>query len=360
MHLPHLLELEDRFELAAVCDISEDVASECARAATGAGRLVHEQEDMLTGRSTPCSVLPPAATRRSRSAAASPGRHVFVEKPMCLNLDEGREMAQAAERAGVRLMVGTMKRYDPAYERMLEVLPDAGELRLVRVTTLESPFAPYIEGYALTPLTPGPPELLEQLRCGGRAALTSRAAGCRRRRSTATAGCCSTTSCTSSTRSAARSASRAVALSPSSRRRLREHQPRVRRRRLPPVVGRPAGDRPLQAGAGVLRARCSPDTDPPVAVSPGYAERAGDRARGCRPHRMRGVRSRRSHPSRRSTPRACRVPFRDRPRTRGTHGPEPTVCTTSPCVTRSRSPTLSGEPVAQPSDFGAERTRANP
>ena len=75
---------------------------------------------------------------------------------MCLNLEEGREMAQAAERAGVRLMVGTMKRYDPAYERMLEVLPDAGELRLVRVTTLESPFAPYIEGYALTPLTPGP------------------------------------------------------------------------------------------------------------------------------------------------------------------------------------------------------------
>jgi predicted dehydrogenase len=37
----------------------------------------------------------------------------MVEKPMCLNLDEGREMLDAASAAGVQLMVGTMKRYDP-------------------------------------------------------------------------------------------------------------------------------------------------------------------------------------------------------------------------------------------------------
>ena len=46
-------------------------------------------------------------------------------------------------------MVGTMKRYDPAYERLLELLPEAGELRLIRVTTLESPFQPYVEGYPM-------------------------------------------------------------------------------------------------------------------------------------------------------------------------------------------------------------------
>ena len=50
-------------------------------------------------------------------------------------------MIEAAERAGVRLMVGTMKRYDPAYQRLLELLPDVDDLRMVRVTTLESPLA---------------------------------------------------------------------------------------------------------------------------------------------------------------------------------------------------------------------------
>ena len=32
----------------------------------------------------------------------------------------------AARSAGVRLMVGTMKRYDPAYERLAELLPRRG------------------------------------------------------------------------------------------------------------------------------------------------------------------------------------------------------------------------------------------
>jgi predicted dehydrogenase len=163
MHLPHLVELEDRFALAAVCDISEDVASECARR-FGAAKSFTSWEAMLAEPLDAVLVLTSGSHAPIAVAAAQAGVHVFVEKPMCLNLDEGLEMTQAAERAGVRLMVGTMKRYDPAYERMLEVLPDAGELRLVRVTTLESPFEPYIEGYAVTAPGGAPPELLAQLR----------------------------------------------------------------------------------------------------------------------------------------------------------------------------------------------------
>jgi predicted dehydrogenase len=47
------------------------------------------------------------------------------------------------------LMVGTMKRYDPAYERLSELLPAVEDLRLIRVTTLESPWAPYVAHYPL-------------------------------------------------------------------------------------------------------------------------------------------------------------------------------------------------------------------
>ena len=46
-------------------------------------------------------------------------------------------------------MVGTMKRYDPAYERLSELLPELEDLRLIRVTTLESPWAPYVAHYPL-------------------------------------------------------------------------------------------------------------------------------------------------------------------------------------------------------------------
>jgi predicted dehydrogenase len=72
-------------------------------------------------------------------------------------------MLSAARASDVRLMVGTMKRYDPAYERLLELMP-LEDLRLVGVTTLESPFQPYVQAYPLTQMTPAPPAVLEQLR----------------------------------------------------------------------------------------------------------------------------------------------------------------------------------------------------
>jgi len=66
-------------------------------------------------------------------------------------------MVAAADQAGVVLMVGTMKRYDPAYERLLERLPDVEDVRLVRCTTLESPLEPYVAHYPLVgPDGPGP------------------------------------------------------------------------------------------------------------------------------------------------------------------------------------------------------------
>jgi predicted dehydrogenase len=105
-------------------------------------------------------------------AAAQAGLHVFMEKPMCLSLAEGREVLDAARKSDVRVMVGTMKRYDPAYERLLALMP-LDDLRLVSVTTLESPFQPYVEAYPLTPMTPPPADVLNALRADDEARLTA-------------------------------------------------------------------------------------------------------------------------------------------------------------------------------------------
>ena len=59
-------------------------------------------------------------------AAAQAGLHVFVEKPMCFSAAEGRAMVAAAEQAGVTLMVGYPKRYDPAFARFAEEAGRAG------------------------------------------------------------------------------------------------------------------------------------------------------------------------------------------------------------------------------------------
>jgi Oxidoreductase family, NAD-binding Rossmann fold len=58
-------------------------------------------------------VLPLGDHAPAALAAARAGMHVFVEKPMALSAARAEEMIGAAHRAGVVLMVGTMKRYDP-------------------------------------------------------------------------------------------------------------------------------------------------------------------------------------------------------------------------------------------------------
>jgi predicted dehydrogenase len=147
MHLPYLRELADRFEVRALCDVSPTAL---AAAGETFPRARHHTswQDLLAEPLDVVLVLTPGSHAPIAIAAAEAGRHVFVEKPMCFSVDEGREMLHAADRAGVRLMVGYMKRYDPAFERLEAVLARE-DVRLARVTTLESPLDPYVAHYPL-------------------------------------------------------------------------------------------------------------------------------------------------------------------------------------------------------------------
>jgi predicted dehydrogenase len=156
MHLNYLRELSDRFDVVALCDISEEnVANNAERydipRTFTDWRAMLEEADvdavfiLTSGSHAPIAV-----------AAAKAGKHVLVEKPMCFSVAEGMEMKAAADEAGVTLMVAYPKRYDPAYERFRQVAVNVAEPRLMRVTTFEAPFLPYIGHYALAPVAPIP------------------------------------------------------------------------------------------------------------------------------------------------------------------------------------------------------------
>jgi predicted dehydrogenase len=162
MHLPYLGELDDRFEIAALCDLSEDAARACAR--RYAVERVHTRwQDLLKEPLDAVLIATSGDHTPIAAGAAEAGLHVFVEKPMALCSRDAEAILAAARRSGVRLMVGTMKRYDPAYERLAELLPTLQDLRLVRVTTLESPIAPYVSHYRLIKGSPPDAGLLAEL-----------------------------------------------------------------------------------------------------------------------------------------------------------------------------------------------------
>ncbi len=106
-------------------------------------------------------------------AAAKAGLHVLVEKPMCFSVAEGQEMVDAANAAGVTLMVAYNKRYDPAYRRLVEESRTLRDLRLVQITTLESPLEPYVTHYNLHRGGPLPAALVQSLTEDNQARITA-------------------------------------------------------------------------------------------------------------------------------------------------------------------------------------------
>jgi predicted dehydrogenase len=162
MHLHYLRELADRFEIAAICDLSAE-----ARAAVALEYGVPKQFDrwqqLISEPLDAVLVLTSGSHAPAAIAAAKAGIHVLVEKPMCFSVAEGRDMIEAADQAGVTLMVAYNKRYDPAYLRLVEESASLRDLRLFRITTLESPLEPYVKHYNLRRGGPLPGELAKTL-----------------------------------------------------------------------------------------------------------------------------------------------------------------------------------------------------
>ena len=73
-----------------------------------------------------------ALTRRALDA----GKHVFVEKPLCLDLAEAEELGALADRVGRTLMVGHLLLYHPAFDALSVELASGrlGALRYVYST----------------------------------------------------------------------------------------------------------------------------------------------------------------------------------------------------------------------------------
>ena len=75
-------------------------------------------------------ITTPTFTHRQLAiAAAARRKHIFCEKPMALTLAECDEMISAADRNGVILQLGFMRRFDPDFQAALARI-EAGEIGL--------------------------------------------------------------------------------------------------------------------------------------------------------------------------------------------------------------------------------------
>lgn len=133
MHLPYLQEL-DSFEIYSLCDLSPFVLKKLGeKYCVPTQRRYTDIDEMLSDPVLDAVVI---ATRDHYEAgvkAAKAKKHMLVEKPLAQNLAQADEIISHAKENGVVLLVGYMKRYDPAYCYALKKIKSMQGIQYVRI-----------------------------------------------------------------------------------------------------------------------------------------------------------------------------------------------------------------------------------
>jgi predicted dehydrogenase len=136
IHLPILEALADRYRIAALCDVSPTLL-----AAMGERYRVEERHryaslhDLVAQPDLDAVFVLSSDEYHAEAviAAAGHGKHVLVEKPMCLSPAEAEAIIAARDAAGVQVMVAYMRRYAPAFTAAVEELRRLDGITYVRV-----------------------------------------------------------------------------------------------------------------------------------------------------------------------------------------------------------------------------------
>lgn len=120
-HNPALKALRHLAKVVAVMDINEEAAKKAgkelnAKVYTDLDEFLNEDMDVV-------EVLTPTYTHAEIAIKAlKAGKHVIVEKPIALTVEEAKEMIKEAEQQGLKLFVGHVRRFDKRWIQIKEVI----------------------------------------------------------------------------------------------------------------------------------------------------------------------------------------------------------------------------------------------
>lgn len=136
MHLP-LLADDQRFEIAAVTDVSRSLTGHVAKrysvpkTPASAAELIADPDLDAVMILTPDFLHAPLL-----EAAIRAGKHAFIEKPAALTAAELEPIVALNKTNPKVVFVGYMRRFAPAFTALKERLPERGDIRHVRIRDL--------------------------------------------------------------------------------------------------------------------------------------------------------------------------------------------------------------------------------
>ena len=128
LHARNLAQRIPAAKLVALCDANAP-SLEQAGQELGVSTLFADYRQACSSRDIDAVVIvvPTFLHREVACLAARNGKHVFLEKPMALSVEECVAINSAADSARVKLQIGFMRRFDEGFIRAKDIL-DSGEM----------------------------------------------------------------------------------------------------------------------------------------------------------------------------------------------------------------------------------------
>lgn len=112
IHIKCILE-SDKLELAGFFDNNQKNAEQVEK--TFGIRGFHSAEELINECEIIDIVTPTLSHFNCATSALKKFRHVFIEKPLTTTVDEARELINLSKEAGVKVQVGHVERFNPAF-----------------------------------------------------------------------------------------------------------------------------------------------------------------------------------------------------------------------------------------------------
>lgn len=150
VHARNLQYLIPETDVIMVSDVSHRAASKLA-SELAIPDIVEDYTAVLKNKEVDAVVIcSPTSTHADIICeAAAFGKHIFCEKPIALEMKKIDKAISDVERAGIKLVVGFNRRYDPSFQKARELIEqgEIGKPTLVKITSRdpEPPPVSYIE-----------------------------------------------------------------------------------------------------------------------------------------------------------------------------------------------------------------------
>jgi myo-inositol 2-dehydrogenase/D-chiro-inositol 1-dehydrogenase len=138
VHIATLVQSVPQAEVVAVADLNIQSATEVAKS-FGIGAVYDSHSNIINDPEIEAVIICSSTDTHAKYIveAARAGKHIFCEKPVDLSLDIIQAAIDAVRTAGVKLMVGFNRRFDPNFMKIRKLISEGriGDPHILKITS---------------------------------------------------------------------------------------------------------------------------------------------------------------------------------------------------------------------------------